>query len=88
MNKNFKDETGHVYGRLRVLRRSTMKTPKHYGTLWLCLCDPELGGCGTEIVVRGTSLRNGLTRSCGCLRADKATESMTDYWQKKKGETH
>ena len=39
--------------------------PKFIGCLLYtsCLCD-----CGRQIEVRGTSLRNGTTRSCGCLR--------------------
>lgn len=86
MNHNFIDETGHVYGRLRVLRRSTLKAPPNYGALWICYCDPELGGCGTEVVIRGGLLRNGTTRSCGCLRSDRATQNMTDFWNRKKGE--
>lgn len=63
--KTFKDETGNCYGTLRVLRfyGSTKQ-----GAAWLCRCDPERGGCGTEVAVLGVKLRNGNTRSCGCLR--------------------
>ncbi|MDR3473386.1 MAG: hypothetical protein P4M09_17130 [Devosia sp.] len=38
--------------------------------LWLCRCD-----CGTEIVVRGSSLTEGNTRSCGCLVREKMAET-------------
>lgn len=88
MNHNFIDETGHVYGRLRVLRRSKLKAPTSYGVLWLCLCDPELGGCGAEVAVRGTLLRMGATKSCGCLRCDNAKQLASERWKKQKGEKH
>lgn len=47
------------HGRLLVLSRAQND---HNGSNWNCRCD-----CGVERVVRGSSLRNGLTRSCGCL---------------------
>ena len=63
--KTFKDETGNSYGMLTV-ERFYGSTPS--GAAWLCLCDPKRGGCGTEVAVLGVKLRNGNTRSCGCLR--------------------
>ncbi|GMQ91711.1 MAG: hypothetical protein BMS9Abin11_1022 [Gammaproteobacteria bacterium] len=30
---------------------------------WACLCD-----CGTKVIVRGNNLKNGHTKSCGCLQ--------------------
>jgi hypothetical protein len=53
------DETGKRYGRLTVVRR--YGSDKGNAT-WLCVCD-----CGAEKIVRGTYLRAGKTRSCGCL---------------------
>ena len=32
---------------------------------WKCKCD-----CGKEIIVKGSSLRNGNTKSCGCLHSE------------------
>lgn len=61
----FKDEVGNSYGMLTVKRVYGMT---QQGAVWLCVCDPERGGCGTEVAVLGTKLRNGNTRSCGCLR--------------------
>lgn len=62
------------FGRLRVLRREgTAVMPCGSVTpLWLCLCDPALGGCGETCVVDGRNLRAGRTRSCGCLRRENA----------------
>lgn len=37
---------------------------------WLCRCD-----CGNETTVLGKSLRSGMTRSCGCLRAAVARKN-------------
>lgn len=65
MSMVVKDETGNSYGMLTVLRLYK-KTSK--GAAWLCKCDPERGGCGAEVAVLGLKLRNGNTRSCGCLR--------------------
>ena len=63
------DETGHRYGRLTVLEKAPKKTPKER-IKWRCQCD-----CGTVLDVYGTSLRNGNTKSCGCLQRDRARES-------------
>jgi len=34
--------------------------------MWLCKCD-----CGTETISSGVEIRNGHTKSCGCLRNEK-----------------
>ena len=70
----FIEMTGRSFGRLRVLGRSgTAVMPCGSVTpLWLCLCDPALGGCGEKCVVDGRNLRAGRTRSCGCLRRENA----------------
>lgn len=63
------DETGNRYGRLTVIEQAK---GKHRRARWLCLCD-----CSATTVVRGVSLRNGHTQSCGCLRRDVAFASLT-----------
>jgi hypothetical protein len=50
---------GKNFGRLRVV--SEQVTPSIY-RYWLCHCE-----CGNDKVIRGTSLKNGNTKSCGCL---------------------
>lgn len=60
LSKSVKDLTGRVFGKLVVIRvggRWPMK--------WQCQC-----GCGKEVVVRGSNLISGNTRSCGCLSKD------------------
>lgn len=58
------DETGNVYGRLKVLSYS--HTIKGRGTFWDCICD-----CGNKHLVNSARLRNGNTQSCGCLGKEK-----------------
>lgn len=67
------DETGHRYGRLTVLERFPIKN--EMGAYWKCCCD-----CGVEVVVRGSSLRAGVSKSCGCLRSDVSSARMTKFW--------
>jgi hypothetical protein len=56
------DLAGRKFGKLTVLPK--WESSK-YGPNWLCLCD-----CGKLIPVLAGNLRNGNTRSCGCLRWD------------------
>ncbi len=63
------DLTGQKFGRLLVLRRgpnANNRLPK-----WVCLCD-----CGTKRTVAGDSLREGHTRSCGCLQRERAKATI------------
>ena len=62
------DEQGRTYGLLYVVRRQG--SGRHGDALWLCRCQ-----CGKETVVRGNRLREGKTRSCGCLRGRPTGES-------------
>ena len=67
---------GKRFGRLVVLRRAYVDSRKAW---WLCKCD-----CGASHVVEGTHLRRGITRSCGCLRAELATERMREIGRRPK----
>lgn len=60
------DLTGQRFGYLTVL--SYDHTDQHRTTQWRCLCD-----CGNEVVVSGSNLRKGSTKSCGCLRRENTT---------------
>jgi hypothetical protein len=51
------DMTGRKCGKLTVIG------PAKDRRFWRCRCE-----CGETTVVAGTKLRNGYTRSCGCLR--------------------
>lgn len=59
-----KDITGQKFGRLKVLYFT--KNIKTRGAYFMCKCD-----CGNEIEVKATNLRNGNTKSCGCLKREK-----------------
>lgn len=59
--KSTKNLIGQKFGRLTVIERNGSN--KRSQANWLCLCD-----CGKKITVLGARLRNGTTKSCGCLR--------------------
>ncbi len=53
------DEIGSRHEQLTVIAESD---PVNSNAMWLCKCD-----CGNETIVRGSNLRSGGTKSCGCL---------------------
>lgn len=69
MSRNFNDLSKQVFGKLTVIEKvnniSKRKTSNH--VYWKCLCK-----CGKEVIVRGTSLTSGNTKSCGCIKKDYA----------------
>lgn len=73
----FIDETGNKYHRLTVLYRGNNKNGR---VQWHCRCD-----CGKELDVDGSSLRNGNTKSCGCLQKEKASKTLKDLTGEKFG---
>ena len=56
-----RDITGLSFGKLTVIKRAG--TSKQGEALWLCKCE-----CGNTTITKGSSLRNGTTKSCGCFR--------------------
>lgn len=60
-NKNIKDITGQKFGKLTVIKTSGKS--KSGNIKWLCKCE-----CGNTTEVVGSKLRNGHTKSCGCLK--------------------
>ena len=61
-NAHRDDLTNQIFGRLTVLEQVEGG--------WKCLCN-----CGNITVVRGYNLKNGNTKSCGCLQKDKTSEA-------------
>lgn len=65
--RKINDPTGQPFGRLRAL--GFLRMDRH-GSVWDCLCDPELGGCGARCEAFVSKLRSGRKASCGCLQAE------------------
>ena len=63
------DETGNKYGILTVLER--VENDKYGKAQWLCQCE-----CGNKIIVAGSSLRSGNTKSCGCKVLSAETREL------------
>jgi len=87
-----KDMTGLRFGRLLVIGRSkSVKYP--CGTsraTWNCLCD-----CGNKKIICGSSIRSGMTRSCGCLTKENTSNRnalligpLSPSWGKKRSAQH
>ena len=60
--KYLKDLTGMRFGHLVAIQR--LPRTKGQNTRYICRCD-----CGKEVTVINSSLRQGGTVSCGCMRA-------------------
>jgi hypothetical protein len=62
-----------VYGKLTVIDQAPVD---HRGrTRWNCICE-----CGNTLIVYGTNLRNGHTRSCGCAHRDVKRGNKSHKW--------
>lgn len=62
-----KDLTGKQFGRWKVVKFSHTNT--HRAACWECKCS-----CGNSKVVNSGCLIEGTSKSCGCLKIDKAKE--------------
>jgi hypothetical protein len=62
---------GSRFGRLVVKRFAGMQRG---GAVWLCGCT-----CGCQTTVRAKHLKNGATKSCGCLRRWTRTELVEQF---------
>lgn len=71
------EETGKLYGALTVLAYSDTSPDRE--ARWMCQCS-----CGQITVVRGSELREGRTKSCGCRRAF-ANQERTKHGNAKRG---
>lgn len=68
----FVDKIDLTYERLTVIEH--IGPSKNGSVRWLCQCE-----CGNTKIVRGDSLANGNTKSCGCLQKDIARETHTTH---------
>lgn len=67
----FVDLTGQKYNKLTPLYR--VENNKENKAQWMCKCD-----CGNLVVVVSRDLRNGNTKSCGCLNDEKRHSHVKD----------
>jgi hypothetical protein len=67
----FIEMVGKKFGRLTVL--NSVKTGKQ-GIYYLCRCD-----CGKEKVIRGVTIRNGQSSSCGCYAKEVMKKLKTKH---------
>lgn len=61
---------GEKFGRLTVVKEAE----SHGWSYFYCKCD-----CGNEIIVKGTFLKTGKTKSCGCLQKEKARDRLKKH---------
>lgn len=71
MGKKQLDLIGERFYRLTVLEHAGSKNGH---SLWKCQCD-----CGKESIILGGNLKNGLSRSCGCLRSEMMVKKQTKH---------
>jgi len=64
------DLTGRKYNRWTIL--AFVGIGKHSERLYKCQCE-----CGTMAIRCGNAVKDGHTKSCGCLRAERAKEVHT-----------
>lgn len=67
----FKDLTGQRFNKLKVIELSFIKNKRAY---WKCQCD-----CGNIRIVNAGHLKNGHTKSCGCLKGCKEGNENPSY---------
>lgn len=66
---NYKDLTGQKLHRLTFLE--FVGTTCTRNALWKVRCD-----CGTEFVVPAVMVKNGNTKSCGCIKIERCREIL------------
>ena len=77
--RKYEDLTGQKFNRLTVLERKYYEKEKRY--FWTCRCD-----CGNIVEkVKTNNLKNGNTKSCGCLNSELTIERNTKHGLTKHG---
>lgn len=75
---HFIDETNNRYGYLKVLSK-TEERDGNGSIYWLCECR-----CGAQRTVIGSHLRDGHTKSCGCINSSINENLINEYLINKK----
>lgn len=79
--KNREDISGNRYGRLVAISYHHFSA-KQRQTFWLCQCD-----CGRKVIVGKSHLKDGHTKSCGCLQREVSSK-VTSARNYKHGHTN
>lgn len=66
------DLTGKRFGKLFVIE--IMRLEGKGEIFWKCVCD-----CGKETIVSGSNLKNGNTKSCGCIHSELLIKRNTSH---------
>jgi len=72
------DLSGKRFGRLIVKSRAGVDSGGN--TTWNCICD-----CGSTCVVVGRYLKNGDTRSCGCIHKESLNRRQASHGDANRG---
>lgn len=67
--------TKYKFGRLRVIKTEMRKYGSQKRTFAFCRCE-----CGTLCWLRLDHLKDGNTRSCGCLRSENLSWVRKHAW--------
>jgi hypothetical protein len=70
----FEDLAGQRFHRLVAVRY--VGADRYRVSLWLFACD-----CGGEVIARGSSVKNGRTKSCGCFQKETASRQIRKLWR-------
>ena len=72
---------GQRFGMLLAVKPTSRRNVARE-VMWLCRCD-----CGNSAIVSSVYLRNGHTKSCGCLRIDATRKAQTTHGESKRNIT-
>jgi len=75
------DLSGQRFGRLVAMHAMPPKK-KGGSTRWLCRCD-----CGNEVIIRGGGIKNGCSKSCGCLTKEAASNRFKTHGESNKNKS-
>ena len=71
--KQFKNIKNKTFGKLKALEYKYTINKKAY---WLCECE-----CGNYVVISGSNLNSGHTKSCGCLRYNENHNNLKKHFR-------
>lgn len=73
--------TGNKYGKLTVIKEVGKNKDSRY--LWECQCE-----CGNKTITNSALLKNGTTKSCGCIKKNHFNKNKEDVYQESLNAPH